>query len=56
MIDIAKAQGPAGEAPILDIEVLMMDEDCRSDDILRAQLSHQDAAQWTRDCVRRHLI
>ncbi len=56
MFDIAKNQIAPGEAPILDIDVLLMDEDSQRDDVLRAQLSPQEAAQWTRHCVRRHLI
>ncbi len=56
MFDIAKARITAGDAPILDIEVLLMDEDSLSGEAVRAQLSPQEAAQWTRCCVRRHLI
>jgi len=56
MFDIAKAQTVAGETPILDIEVLLMDEGRQWGEDLRAELSPQEAAQWTRCCVRRHLI
>ncbi len=56
MFDTAKVHTAPGEAPMLDIDVLLMDEDSQRDDALRAQLSTQEAAQWTRRCVRRHLI
>jgi len=42
--------------PILDIDVMTIDEDASTTEALRAELSLQEASEWTRHCVQRHLI